>query len=134
MKKSPSADFNNFIGNILRFGVTVSGILVGIGILMILLGYTPNAFPSSLPQLVSANFGRPTLSLRTLAYGLARFDPIYIIQLGLLILLSTPIARVLASIFLFVAEKDRIYVALTLFVLLVLLFSIFVVGPIEAAA
>ena len=31
-------------------------------------------------------------------------------------------------------EKDKMYVAITLFVLIVLLFGLFVIGPIEAAA
>jgi uncharacterized membrane protein len=48
-----------------------------------------------------------------------------IIQLGLLLLIATPVARVAFSIFGFAAEGDRMYVAFTLIVLTVLLYSLF---------
>jgi len=46
------------------------------------------------------------------------------IQFGLLLLIATPIARVLFSIAGFVLERDRLYVAFTLVVLGVLLYSL----------
>jgi len=47
-----------------------------------------------------------------------------IIQLGLLILLATPVARVVFSVVAFAMQRDRLYIGITLFVLLVLLYSI----------
>ncbi len=47
-----------------------------------------------------------------------------IIQLGLLFLIATPIARVLFSVGAFALEKDRAYVVITLIVLAVLLWSL----------
>jgi len=47
-----------------------------------------------------------------------------IIQLGLLILLATPVARVAFSVFAFALERDRLYLVVTLFVLAVLMFSL----------
>jgi len=47
------------------------------------------------------------------------------IQLGLLVLIATPVARVLFSIFAFAAQRDRTYVAITLIVATVLLYSLF---------
>jgi uncharacterized membrane protein len=47
-----------------------------------------------------------------------------IIQLGLLILLATPVARVAFSIVAFALQRDRLYVAVTVVVLGVLLYSI----------
>jgi len=44
------------------------------------------------------------------------------------------VARVAASVILFAAEHDKIYVAITLFVLIVLLIGIFLIGPLEAAS
>ena len=49
-----------------------------------------------------------------------------IITAGLLILIATPVARVAFSIFIFLKEKDRLYVAITSAVLAILLFSFFV--------
>ena len=47
-----------------------------------------------------------------------------IIQLGLLLLIATPIARVAFAIFGFAAEHDRMYVVISSFVLAVLLYSL----------
>ena len=47
-----------------------------------------------------------------------------LIQLGLLVLLATPVARVAFSVFAFWVEGDWLYVGITLVVLLVLVYSI----------
>lgn len=47
-----------------------------------------------------------------------------IIQLGLLLLIATPVARVAISIVGFALEKDRTYVMITSLVLVILLFSL----------
>jgi len=48
-----------------------------------------------------------------------------VIQLGLLILIATPVVRVAASVVAFAVERDRLYVAITLYVLAVILVSFF---------
>lgn len=128
-----SQGFYDLIGSVLRYGVIISCSIILIGVIMIVAGDRTPPFPANLEQLLSSNFGRPTTSISGLAKGLLSLEPVYIVQLGLLILLATPIARVVCSIFLFAAEKDRNYVSLTLFVLIVLLLSIFLVGPVFAA-
>ena len=47
-----------------------------------------------------------------------------LIQLGLLFLIATPIARVVFSVAGFILERDRLYVTFTLIVLAVLLYSL----------
>ncbi len=47
-----------------------------------------------------------------------------LIQLGLLLLIATPIARVAFSVVGFAIERDRLYVAFTLIVLAILLYSL----------
>jgi len=47
-----------------------------------------------------------------------------IIQLGLLLLILTPIARVVFSVAAFTLQRDRLYVAVTLIVLIVLLINL----------
>ena len=56
--------------------------------------------------------------------GAVSFRGRNIIQLGLLILIATPVARVAFSVIAFVLERDRLYVVITLIVLAVLLFSL----------
>lgn len=50
-----------------------------------------------------------------------------IIQLGLLLLIATPVARVVWSVLAFARARDKIYVGATLVVLALLLYSLF--GP-----
>lgn len=57
----------------------------------------------------------------------AAFHPAGIIQLGLLLLIATPIARVAFSVWAFAEERDWLYVTFTLIVLGLLLFSL--AGP-----
>ncbi len=51
-----------------------------------------------------------------------------LIQLGLLLLIATPVARVALSVAVFALEKDRTYVAVTLVVLGLLLYSLLASG------
>ena len=131
--RDDKVDMNVIISNLLKYGVMVSTVIVVLGVVLTF-ARPPASFPGSLQQLVSANFGRPTLVVSQLFAGVAAADPSSVLQLGLIILLATPVARVLASVILFAAERDRTYVAITLFVLIVLIVSIFVIGPLEAAA
>ncbi len=55
----------------------------------------------------------------------ARLDGIGIIQLGLLLLVLTPVARVLFSVAAFALQRDRLYISVTLFVLGILLYNLF---------
>jgi len=56
--------------------------------------------------------------------GALSFKGAGFIQLGLLLLILTPIARVIFSIAGFAKEKDFLYVAVTTIVLILLLFSL----------
>ncbi len=59
--------------------------------------------------------------------GLRGSDPLAIVSLGLLVLIATPVARVASTVVYFLWKRDRVYLAVTGFVLLVLLAG-FIVG------
>jgi len=59
--------------------------------------------------------------------GLSHGDPVAIIALGLLVLLATPVVRVVISVAVFASARDRLFTLITLLVLAILLFS-FVAG------
>jgi uncharacterized membrane protein len=59
----------------------------------------------------------PHVSLATLPEALLALDPEGLMGLGVLVLIFTPIARVVASLGFFARARDRPYVALTLIVL-----------------
>lgn len=52
-------------------------------------------------------------------------EPRGVIELGILLLVATPIARVAFSMWAFVAERDLLYVVITLIVLTILTYSLF---------
>jgi uncharacterized membrane protein len=56
--------------------------------------------------------------------GIAQGNSEALIQLGLLMLIATPIARVALSVIAFAAERDRTYVGITLLVLAALVASL----------
>jgi uncharacterized membrane protein len=124
---------NDVISDLLKYGVIVSAVIIAAGVVLTFAN-TPESFPSSLQLLVSTNYGEPYGGISGLASGLASGSPASVLQLGLIVLLATPVARVVASVILFAAERDGRYVAITLFVLCVLLVSTFFIGPLEATA
>jgi uncharacterized membrane protein len=63
----------------------------------------------------------------SLAAALGALRPVGLAQLGLLVLVATPVVRVGASVAAFALEGDRLYAAITLVVLAILLTSLFVV-------
>jgi uncharacterized membrane protein len=132
-QKDLKVGMNNIISDLLKYGVIASTFLIAAGVLLTFL-HPSNSFPGSLQQLVSANYGKPSGGFGGLLSGLASGAPSSILQLGLIVLLATPVARVLASVILFGVERDAKYVAITLFVLAVLLVSTFLIGPAEAAS
>jgi uncharacterized membrane protein len=108
------------IGNLLRAGVLFSAfvVLCGAAIYLVRHGRSPADYsvfrgePSNLRQV--GDIFRDALSL----HGRG------IIQLGLLFLIATPVARVAFSIFGFAKEKDRMYVIVASTVLIILAYSL----------
>ena len=110
----------DIIGTLLRTGVVVAALVTLAGGIVYLVrnGHSP------------ANYrvfrGEPT-DLRHIRGILRETRALHgrgIIQLGLVLLIATPVARVAFSIFGFAAEKDRLYVAFTTIVLAILLYSL----------
>jgi uncharacterized membrane protein len=56
--------------------------------------------------------------------GVLRLQPLSVIQFGLLLLIATPISRVAFSVVAFAVERDKLYMALALVVLAVLVWSL----------
>jgi len=108
------------IGILLRTGATIAAIVV---------------FAAGVPYLIQHGSAKPDYHifrsepdhLRHIS-GIVKssiaLDPAAIIQLGILILIATPVARVAFSVFAFAEERDWMYVIVTLIVLALLLFSL----------
>jgi len=124
LKPRDPDSMNVIISGVLRYGVIVSAVLIAIGTVLLLLR-SGSAEVSGLATYNPARVphGNFDPSLGLLLKGLATMDSQSIIELGVLVLLATPAARVLFSVLLFAAEGDRLYAYITAVVLSLLLFS-----------
>jgi uncharacterized membrane protein len=108
------------IGNLLLTGVILSAAVVLFGASIYLARHAT----------ASADYrvfkGEPTdlRSVRGIVQRSLHFSGRGVIQLGLLLLIATPVARVAFAIYGFAAEGDRLYVGFTIIVLAVLIYSL----------
>jgi uncharacterized membrane protein len=108
------------VGNLLRIGVLMAAAVVLVGGALYLARHGGEV-PS-----YRVFRGQPEYlrSLVGIVVSALAFDPRGVVQLGLLLLIATPIARVAFSAVLFAFERDRTYVLVTLLVLSLLLKSL----------
>jgi uncharacterized membrane protein len=112
--------FERLLGKLLRYGVLAAASVVFVGGALYLVRYG-----GSVPA-YHVFKGEPT-DLRTVSGILADALALRsrgLIQFGLLLLVATPIARVVLSAAIFALQRDGRYVAITLLVLIVLLYSL----------
>lgn len=117
---SGDKDIEVIMGNLLRYGVLLSAMIVLTGAVFYL-----SKHGSGSPH-YSTFSGEPRRLIeiesiwQTALEGRGRS----IIQLGLLVLIATPIARILLSIVGFIVEKDILYSIITFVVLIVIILSL----------
>lgn len=107
------------ISKALNIGVTISAIVILIGLLIFIItgksGYPINYYPTSPGEILK---------------GLISLKPYSVILTGLLLLMLTPIFRVVVSIIAFLHEKDYLYAGITTLVFIILIIS-YVLGKVE---
>jgi len=107
-------DINRLIYHVLRAGVVVSVAILVFG--FVLVAFTGHSIPDrSIPP-------------RALGQPLYTFTPEGYLSLGVLILIFTPVVRVLLSLVSFARERDRQYVLMTAIVFANLLVSFFLLA------
>jgi uncharacterized membrane protein len=108
------------VGSLLRFGVLTAAFVTGLGGVLYLLRQGGE------PVQYAAFRGEPAglSSLTGIIRGAVGLSPRALTQLGLVLLIATPVARVALSLVGFVMERDRKYQVITLVVLLILLGSL----------
>lgn len=129
MMARKEVDFNTVIGMVLRYGVIASFAVIGVGSILLFTEGQTGYYPLGSAEQLIERHNRFLIGLVPLIQGVISAKPYAIIDLGLLILLATPIARVFISTFLFLKERRYIFVLITITVLALLLFSMFVLGP-----
>jgi uncharacterized membrane protein len=113
-------DIQVILGTLLRVGVISSMAVVFLGGVIYLL--TSHANLVDYREFDSEKSGM--LSVIAVYRGVLRMDGSAIIQFGTLLLIFTPVARVVFSIFSFLIERDYLYVVIGLLVLVVILISL----------
>ena len=108
------------IGKLLRTGVLSAAALVTIGGISYLYGnhgqrVNYGTFVANEPYL---------RTLAGVAHAASQMKPQGLIQFGLLLLIATPIARVVLAVIGFALERDRLYTVISAIVLAILIFSL----------
>ncbi|MBI2183924.1 MAG: DUF1634 domain-containing protein [Thaumarchaeota archaeon] len=115
---------------VLRWGVISSAAVIVLGVLLMIFtgnsGYGAGLDMGRLLFYDESNLPHrfyPT-DLQTILSGLLSLKPFAVIDLGLVMLVGTPVMRVGISILLFGLEGDRKYVAITTLVFLILIIGV----------
>ena len=114
-------DVEERVGALLQAGVLVASALVALGGIVFLVKYGGTA-----PHHETFS-GEPSdlRSIGGIVTAAARLRGRGLIQLGILVLLATPVARVAFSLYTFIRQRDGTYIVITGFVLVLLLGSLF---------
>jgi len=121
IKKIRDKDIEYRMGMLLISGVSLSGFIVLIGSIIYLY---QNKYVTSDYNIF---LGEPERlrNLYDIIKGAFLLRGRELIQFGLVILIATPVARVLFAVIGFYMEKDRLYTAVSIVVLMILLLSLF---------
>jgi uncharacterized membrane protein len=116
------------LGNLLRYGVLLAATTVFLGGIIYLWRHAGEPVDYRVFRGEPANLRSPLAIVR----DSLDFRGRSLIQLGLLLLIATPVVRVGFSALAFSRQRDFLYVAFTLIVLAVLVYSLFFAGDVGA--
>ena len=108
------------IGHMLRTGVTIAAVVVLTGWMLMVTRVTGPAPGYHHFHGVPA----PVLKIAPVLDGVRQLQSASIIQLGILLLVLTPIFRVVFCVFGFAAKRDPLYVTVSAVVLTILVYSL----------
>ncbi|KLT63842.1 DUF1634 domain-containing protein [Pedobacter sp. BMA] len=119
-KHTTDYDIEQLVGRLLRVGVITASCIVFIGGLIYLIKMGADPMPSY-AQFKGESAGFTTFE--GIFSGLLSGHAKGIVQFGVLVLIATPIMRIILSLIGFTLEKDKLYIVITLIVLCVMLVS-----------
>jgi uncharacterized membrane protein len=120
MGKPTDQELDIFVAGMLRFGVTLSSLVVLAGGLLVL-QHPWSAIPDY------SHFQAGDISLRNFSgifRGAVHLRAQSVIQLGLVVLIATPVARVVFCVVGFIRQRSHLYIVISSAVLVILLFSL----------
>ncbi|MFA5144104.1 MAG: DUF1634 domain-containing protein [Candidatus Omnitrophota bacterium] len=116
----PNHEMELVLGNLLRAGVIIAAATVFLGGIIYLLRHGFAVADYSVFQHEPSYL----CNVQGIVDNASTFHGRGLIQLGLLLLIATPVARVALSIFEFARKRDTLYVIITLIVFCILLYSV----------
>ena len=119
-KTSSEQQLENLLSNLLKYGVIIASAVVLLGGILYLIRHGAEPAEYQFFRGTPSEFRSPTSVVKAVFSGSRRG----IIQLGLLLLIATPIVRVIVSLLAFVRQRDFIYIIVNLFVLAALTSSL----------
>jgi uncharacterized membrane protein len=117
-----------WISHVLRAGVLIAAAVISLGLALFLVKGPGPGDPTSLQELRARGSQAIAVGLGSILNGIQHGQAGSVIQLGLLLLILTPVARVAMTFVLFLAQRDRIFTAVTLAVLAILVLGLIGVG------
>lgn len=121
MKTLTDKEMESWISTVLLTGVLLSAVLICFGAVL----YLRNGATIH-PDYTHFQSANPALrSLSDVVHGTMSVKAEFVIQLGLLLLIATPVIRVAFCIVGFAQQRDRLYVAISAVVLGILIYSFF---------
>ncbi len=118
MKSFQDKDLQSFVGNLLRWGVIVAMVIVIAGLVLYLFQYGRTTADYSVFD------SNATFRLDDFYNALKTGDSKAIMELGVIALIATPIARVLFTMVGFWLERDRLYTFIAFLVLCIIAYSL----------
>jgi uncharacterized membrane protein len=112
------------MGRLLQVGVLLAASVVLVGGVMYVIAHAGEDSNYRVFLAKPAALRHPAAMLK----AIGRRDSSAVIVLGILLLVATPICRVIFAVIAFAIERDRLYVAISLTVLAVLLFGMLRAG------
>ena len=119
MKAFQDKDLQALVGNLLRIGVLVAMTIVIAGTFLFLYQHGREAAAYEVFD------KKDVFSFPQFWQQLKHGESTAIVNLGVMVLIATPVARVIFTLIGFWLEKDRLYTAIAFLVLCIIIFSMF---------
>lgn len=114
-------EVEQLVGRLLQIGVLIATVVVLTGGAMLIATHGGGVADFRVFRGESSTLRSVSAAVR----GAFTLDPRGVVQLGLVLLIATPVARVALTLVAFLLQRDRLYVVLTAVVLVLLLFGLF---------
>lgn len=114
IQREPDGNMQHWVGLTLRIGIAVSGSVLALGVILAMV--IPRDMSSPMILNPRAYLGQPWTALLV--------QPSFLCFLGILLLMMTPLVRVIMTLVLFIRERDWRYVIISSIVLVIVLSSI----------